>query len=281
MFYDLIRMVLFPRSDPDLLVGRDENGRSFTREEWLRRTFSREIVFQHRKQEYHFVPVAIDGSPAEMRSLIIGRIGRRRLSIESSPPESGFVELVHPAWTAATVSIDPSHHDDGQKLAFEVNSLVGTPLAIARSLANQINTASREPFLLEMNAIADPISFWDFEGRNRGQITSITFEFLAPNMFGSKNAFDEELRELRDNEKVQKAKLELRNEDGLNLDTERTRNSVDYVLKGGGDLSARARGNKRYNSDQKIKRVSTPINNDSGEYTLTDRIRDIIEIMLT
>jgi hypothetical protein len=53
MFYGMMRAVLLPRSDPDLLIGRTEDGRALTREEWLRLKFSADIVFLHRAQEYH------------------------------------------------------------------------------------------------------------------------------------------------------------------------------------------------------------------------------------
>ncbi len=73
--------------------------------------------------------------------------------VENAPPESGFEEVIHPSCVASTISFD-----DGQKLAFEVNKAVGAPLAIARSLANHINTSAREPFFIELNPTVDPQS---------------------------------------------------------------------------------------------------------------------------
>jgi hypothetical protein len=77
-------------------------------------------------------------------------------------------------------------------------------------------------------------------------------------MFGSKTALDEELKELQKNEKITKAKLELKNEDGLNLETERTTESVIYTLRGGGDITARAPPRRYYNSSKKGKRIWSP-----------------------
>jgi len=95
-----------------------------------------------------------------------------------------------------------------------------------------------------VNPIVDPDTFWEFERENRGEITLIEFDLMVPNMFGTRNDLDRELRELRDNERVRKAKLALENEDGLNLNTERNRQTVNYTLEGGGGIKAKAKRKK-------------------------------------
>ena len=80
---------------------------------------------------------------------------------------------------------------------------------------------------------------------------------MVPNMFGTRNDLDRELRELRDNERVRKAKLALENEDGLNLNTERNRQTVNYTLEGGGGIKAKAKRKKhKFNSKRKGKRIT-------------------------
>jgi hypothetical protein len=75
-------------------------------------------------------------------------------------------------------------------------------------------------------------------------------------MFGLRNELDKELRELRDNEKVREAKLTLENKDGLELETERVRQTVNYTLEGGGNIRARTKRKKRYNSKNRTKKVT-------------------------
>jgi hypothetical protein len=111
---------------------------------------------------------------------------------------------------------------------------------------------------LEINPISDPETFWTFEEQNRDEIISISFELAAPNMFGTRNDLDEEMKSLRDHERMRKAKLELENSDGLKLNTDRVRNTVDYTLEGGGTLKARPRRHKTFNSKQKGKRIVVP-----------------------
>ena len=77
------------------------------------------------------------------------------------------------------------------------------------------------PYTIESFGIVDPETFWDFIRANDGEVVSVTFEAAAPNMFGGRDDFRRELRELRDKEKTEKTKVEIHNENGLNPDTER------------------------------------------------------------
>jgi hypothetical protein len=257
MRYDLFRLIMLQRDQPDLWA-RDlheaPDGMP-ARERWLRQIFGERIAFRHYRSEYHFVP---ESAPAEAASaLIAGRIGRPRHITENLPPEEGFIEIERDAWKTAAIIIDVNAHRDGQKSAMEVNALVGNTDPILKSLASHINNrAPSEPFVIEINPIADAETFWAFEEQNRGEIISITFELIAPNMFGTRDDLDKELKELRDHEKMQKAKLQLENEDGLKLSTDRVRNAVGYTAEGGGALRARTKRGKTFNSRRKGKRIN-------------------------
>lgn len=115
---------------------------------------------------------------------IAGRIGRQIRTIENEPPEKGFGETIREPWQASILIIDPSNHPDGQKLAFEVRSQIGRPVSIVKSLVESINSTHDHPYVIEANSIIDANTFWDFELHYRGKITAITFELIAPNMFG-------------------------------------------------------------------------------------------------
>ena len=245
MRYDLIRLILLIR-DRDLFSPTEVP----SREVWLRRIFGTEIMFQHYGNACHYVPE----TDTPETPLIIGRIGRPRPVTENDPPEAGLREIQRDSWVAAGIIIDPRTHGDGQKAAIEENTRVGNPGGIFKSLVNNINERTDEPYIIEANPIVDPNTFWQFE-EEPGEITSVSFDLYAPNMFGLRNELDKELRELRDNEKVREAKLTLENKDGLELRTERTQQTVDYTLEGGGNIRARTKRKKRYNSKQKTKKI--------------------------
>src|SRR5579863_5457155 len=97
MQYDLLRLVLAQRDQPDIMGRRGPEGQPFNREGWLRAIFSESVEFLHYKSPFHFVPesaVAIDGR------FVFGRIGRQYHAVENEPPEEGLTEIVHDAWIA-------------------------------------------------------------------------------------------------------------------------------------------------------------------------------------
>lgn len=107
------------------------------------------------------------------------------------------------------------------------------PSSLITTFISSINEKySSAPFSVEIKPIFDASSFWSFAEANRGHITSLTFEFIAPNMFGSHDNLSEELREFREKEKAKKIKVNLCSDDGLDTSTERIKQSVDYAEKG-------------------------------------------------
>jgi hypothetical protein len=52
MQYDLLRLVLVRREQPDMLERRGRQGEALTREGWLRSVFSEDIEFVHYKNDF-------------------------------------------------------------------------------------------------------------------------------------------------------------------------------------------------------------------------------------
>lgn len=142
-------------------------------------------------------------------------------------------------------------------IAVEHLSAIGRPVPTFESLANHINSRD-EPYVLEANAIVPSETFWNFVKENEGQITSIQFEFVAPNMFGEADDYDREMRDMHEIEKVQKAKLKLESKDALNLNTKKIQRAADYTIKGAGSIEAKTKKGKKYSSKDKAKRISIP-----------------------
>ena len=242
MRFDLIRLVLVARP-PDLFSGDAPD-----REVWLREVFGGTISFRHYRSEMHYVP-----SPTTHPTLIVGRIGKATHVEENEPPEAGMGDIERESWIAADVLIDPVKHADGQKAA--VQDRVGKPSAIFKSLVRHINETGMHPYVIEANPIVDPSTFWEFEAENRGEITSITFDLFPPNMFGIRSELDKEMKDLQKEERVHEATLQLKNPDGLDLNTERTKQTVEYTLEGGGNIRAKTKRKRTYNSKNRNKRV--------------------------
>ncbi len=270
--FELYRLSLLPRKQASILTPDAE--KSFTREEYLRQIFMISHKFNHFGNELHYVPAKNEPSS----EALLGRIGRTFSTNENLPPDEGLADAVHQGWRAVVIVIDPRHHADGQKVAVERTSKVGDPQGLLNSLIKAINLSNPDsPYLIEASAIFDSRSFWEFAENNQGAITSLTFEFITPNMFGGIDDISEELKKYRNIEKAQNVTISMCSQDGLDVTTQRVKASVDYAQKGGGNIKARARKNKRYNSTKKAKKVT--IQKDSEEPLLKRATRKILEIL--
>lgn len=272
MQFDLFRISMAQRQQIDMAEHRLPDGQIPSREQWLRIVFARKIEFTNRGQEYYFTPIA----PPVGTNAIAGRIGRQTAEVENQPPDEGFEPIERDSWHASDIFMDPVHHEDGQQLAMEVKGSVGTTHAILAGLATYLNDKDfRSPYFIEIGPISDPESFWEFVHANEGNITTLTLEAPVPNMFGHKNDFDEDMRKYRDDEKARKVAITLRNPDGLEVNTETVRDAVDYTSKTGGNIKAKAKKKRSYNSKKKTKTInSEEINSD--KYSENNGIFEII-----
>lgn len=262
--FELFRLTLLLRAQKDAFTGEDP-----TREEYLRKVFSEKIVFNYHGNMYHFVP------EPDLSDNIVGRIGRPLVIAENRPPEEGLEESLYKTWKAAYFVIDPKHHKDGQKVAVSYDKQVGSSAGLLNAIIDAINTNhSYEAYTIEVEAITDAQNFWQFAEKHKGEITTITFEFMAPNMFGGADRITEEMRQMRLNEKVEKVKFSLTSSEGLNVDTERVKDSLDYVERGTGKITAKTKSGKRYSSaDKKASTVLPPSAQEDDNTNLVDRVK--------
>lgn len=231
---------------------------AISRENWLREVFGETIAFTHYKMPFHYVPET--DKTIVTAPFIVGRIGRRISVTENDPPEQGMHETQREAWIAAEVFIDPQPHEEGQKAAVQYRDDVGRAFAIFDSLVQHINKNSepRHPYVIEVAPITDAQNFWDFATANKGAVTSVEFDLVTPNMFDGPENMDQEMKAMRDQERVRRLKFEIENPDSLELETPRIRTMVTYATKGGGNIKARAKNKKTYDSKKKAKVVPIP-----------------------
>lgn len=254
MQFDLFRISLAVREQA-LIFERQPDGTLPTREQFLRNVFSNDFKFKgQRGGQLEFV--ALNGLAGP--EIIAGRIGRKKHVAESAPPEADLRPIKRETWQSVLLFIDPRHHSDGQKLVIQFKQQVASTRSLATSIAAYLNQLFEgAPYTAEIREIVDPRSFWEFVDENMGEITSLEFEFVTPNMFGIRSKIDEELRSFRDEERARTADVRLWNPEGLNIQTERVKKSVDYATEGGGRIKARARNRSTYNSISNGKRLTT------------------------
>jgi hypothetical protein len=249
--FQVFRISLLPHFQRDLLKGPE-----LTREEYLRIVFNQSWTFSYYSSEFHYKPdneLATDG-------FLIGRVGRPTMSHENMPPEDNFEETVHTAWKASVVAIDPNDHKDGQKASVQINSEVGDPEKILRRLIETINLQNDiYPYELQIQPVFNAQSFWDFANQNRGNITKLTFEFVAPNgLWSAASNLKDELSNLRDLLEINQVSTTFQSETGINTDAAPVKEAVAYAESGSGKIKAVARNKKRFSSANTPQKTILP-----------------------
>jgi hypothetical protein len=267
--FQLFRLSLTPR-EVDLFTPEPPS-----RERYLRSIFEMEQRFAHRTNPFVYVPHVYAAVATAQPLPIIGQIGRRVVTIENLPPDQGFALAQHEGWRAAVIALDPTSHPDGQKLAFSIDTHIGTPFAVLSSFIKHLNRQD-PPYHIEAEPIFSPRTFWAFAEEHRGEVTSLRFEFVTPNMFGTADALSDDLRSFRNDEGAQLVDIKLRSDDGLKTDTPRVRASVEYAGRGAGKILAFAKGGKHYNSREQVQTV---IVEDGKEPLLIRALERIYEIL--
>ncbi|MBB4522266.1 MULTISPECIES: hypothetical protein [Rhizobium] len=259
----------------DLFTEKAEDGRFLSREEWLRRFFKEDHEFLHRGVPFVFSPERSVQPPS---NFLFGWLARERTLVERTPPGEGLELTEHPHWQAAFVAIDPTEHEDGQKIAAEDNAQIGNPRAILETLIKQMNAIPSAPYSAQIFPILEEASFWRFAEQHGNEIRSITFDVAAPNMFKSASDFQDELRSLRDTANVANVKATLESDSVLDHTAKPIQEIVDYTEKGAGSLSATATDGETYHSEQHEKSITLPFEHHTkGVAAFLRQVADFIE----
>lgn len=120
--FSLLHLSLIERQK--LLFGQFEG----TREAWLRFALRETFSFKGRGgRDLVWVPKRSEDG------LVFGLIQGTSAFAHHESPAAGGAETSSDMWQGAYLFLDPSHHDDGQKLAIE-NDVLGAPRALAKAL---------------------------------------------------------------------------------------------------------------------------------------------------
>lgn len=255
--YELFRISLIEQKQTSFL-----DDYSQTREDFLKSIFSREWRFEHYKIPYYY-------KPAKAKDLsgpyILGRLGRVSQAVENAPPEEDFAEYTRERWLTSITVVDPSAEKDGQKFAIQRNPQVGNPYSLLRKFAKHLNeTGGYYRYNIEIAPIFDADTFWQFAAENRGDIVSLTFDFVVPNgLWSAKSSLKEELAQARESMKAQEVSTTIKSQAGLETNSDQIKESVQYAETGSGKIKARTRHGKTFNSTTRAK--STTVIDEAAE----------------
>lgn len=277
--FELFRLSLMLRTELSLFA-TDES-----REDFLRRIFSDDQIFPHRGTTYHYVPLggAIAGGSGstDPRTVIVGSIGRQVETEENLSPSEGFTEHRRETWKAATLVIDPSDHEDGQKISVEFDAKVGKPIGIIRSFCEHINENFESLYTIESQPIFDLESFWSWVSEHNSEIVEFSIQLVAPNgLFNTRNTIREEMKLARELTNASQVGITLKGQEPLNIAADPIQEAVDYVESSGGVLRSKAADGSRYSSLQRPKTVEILTSDSDAPEPLLVRISSEIDKIL-
>jgi len=249
--FELFHLSLLPR-ERDMFDSRPE----LTREQWIRVSLSEQFKFTHRKKEFYWVPKDEDSD-------IVGIVERQTERLRHRSPEQGGTEVMGQEWQGVVIIIDPTPHDTGQRVAFERDAAVGTASSILRSLLEHVSSRPAAQYTIEAKPVFDTTSFWAFAGKHNQVLRQITFDFVVPNMWGTRTNLEKELRSTGEETGAQKAQVRLSGQDGVKTDNKLVKDGVAYAGEGGGSVTARALDGERFTS--KSSSATTKIQDDDVE----------------
>jgi hypothetical protein len=225
-----------------------------TREQWIRHSLKESFSFSYRGGvTMHWVKL-----PDELDDeCIYGLLELKRPHERHEPPERGGAEILTEEWQGAYIIIDPTHHNDGQKVAVE-NDIVGKPGAILGGLIDAINARTDKSYTIEFEPIFDSRSFWRFARDNDHILKSITFDFVVPNMWGAEDGLDKDLKDTGKDTGADRVKVNFSGQQGISTKSDRIKDGVKYAERGAGNVEAKAPDGTPYSSKTKLKTTSVP-----------------------
>lgn len=190
-----------------------------------------------------------------------GVIAKEHTVTISGPPEEGFAHKDITDWETSNLLINSSA--DMQKVAMQ--PVVGQPIHILRALLDHLNSLhSDSDWLMTVNPITTTEQFWGAAERYSGHIVEVDLSFDVPNIWGGQSETEKALSELKKKNNAQEVEVKIKNKEGkLNPDSERVRQSIDYITKGGGTVRLRDDTQTTvYSSDSEESIVTIPIEPD-------------------
>lgn len=223
-----------------------------SREEWLRHALRETFEFDHLGgASLHWVP------QGQADECMVGLIQKTKIHDLHEPPEKGGREISREEWQGAYVLVDPTHHDEGQRIAVE-NDVVGKPNALIKSLARYLNAHDEAPYQIEIEPLWDASRFWAFAKDHGNVMKRIDFDFVVPNMWTTESDLDADLKDTGNVTGAERVSVGFRSDHGVSTDNQKVHEGVEYAEKGAGTLSARAMDGTRFRSTKTLLTSTIP-----------------------
>jgi hypothetical protein len=239
--FTLFHFSMIPIIQTTITMRRDD-----TREDWLRYVLGEKFEFEHVGGSIlHWVP------QGDADECIVGLIQKTKRHELHEPPEKGGGEISREEWQGAYVLVDPTHHDEGQRIAVE-NDVVGQPAALIKSLARYINRHAEASYQIEIEPLWDASRFWAFAKTHNNMMKRIDFDFVVPNMWNTEGELDADLRDTGNVTGAERVAIGFRSDHGVSTDNQKIREGVEYAERGAGTLTARAMDGTRFRSTKTL-----------------------------
>lgn len=250
MRYDLLRLFLIRTKAPPLLEIMEPRLPAPSRREYLKEIFGAERRFIHRKVEFVYRPFGV----LEER-FVAGVIAKEGTEVIGLPPEGQFQPQEVTDWKTANLFLDIDDNEDGQKVALQ--SAVGTPLSLIRSFVDSINESVPEPqWEISANPITAQSEFWSVVDNSRGSISVLELTFTPPNIWGGQSETEKALKQLSGEDNATEVEIKIKNDKKrLNPKSDRVKEAVDYITRGGGELKLKSGQDTLYDSESKASSV--------------------------
>jgi hypothetical protein len=223
-----------------------------SREDWLREALKKSFNFVGwGGRELVWLPKRTDQGP------IFGLIQGTSPHAHHEPPRSGGGEVISDMWQGAYMFLDPSHHNDGQKLAIE-NDVLGKPRALAKALFDHLNDRPDAPYTTIPELIFNEADFWRFSENNGDLLRYIRFRFVVPNMWGPQNDLDEDLKETGTETGAEKVDVTFSAKSGVTTRNRKVRTAVEYTQRGAGEIRARSMYGETFSSKTEPTQKTVP-----------------------
>jgi len=230
----MTRISLSERIIPPLFVGADDRFRRPSRRDYLIEAFSKTRNIHSWGNDYSYLGFGVEDG------FFAGAIGRRREETHYDGPENSFNASTINFWERSNIYLNLA--PDQQVLAIEENPAVGSAWSLARALVTHINRTSQDAgFKADLFKITREGEFWRTVNEFDGPITEIQFKYVVPNvLFSGGDDTRKALKDIKQRLNGRELDLTVKNPDGLNLDDEQLRDSVEYTSKGGGEAKAKS-----------------------------------------
>lgn len=150
-------------------------------------------------------------------------------------------------------------------------------------ICNQL--ATNAGYQVRFEYIVQPEAFWNVIEEARG-IIQVSFDLDAPNLFGSRMAANELMKQAKENYNISSAKIELTNVNAkLNLVKEREEFEKyrEYADNGGGTWSLKVimdgKKPRRFHSKKFLKKEESPIKNDKPNW-IKSNLESVKEVLI-